>query len=145
MSAAEKALAELTDISSQVRAAVLFDPAGKVLASTLPTERANGFAAAAKLLLENAERVRSDGEAKIAQLEAATGDGSVFVVAEEKHILAAATGSEPTSGLVLYDLKTCLRAVAEKPKSRSTPAKKKAAAATPKPKPKARRKADGSS
>ncbi len=52
MAVAEKALAELTDISSQVRAAVLFDGGGNVLASTLPAERAVGFAAAAKLLLE---------------------------------------------------------------------------------------------
>ena len=82
MAIAEKALSELTDISSQVRAAVLFDGGGKVLASTLPAERAEGFAVAAKLLWEQAEVVRTGDEAKLTQLEAATADGSVFIVRE---------------------------------------------------------------
>jgi predicted regulator of Ras-like GTPase activity (Roadblock/LC7/MglB family) len=130
----EKALAELTDISSQVRAAVLFDRGGKVLASTLPAERAEGFAVAARLLWEQAEVVRGEDEAKLTQLEAATKDGSVFVVREAEQTLAAVTSAEPTAGLVFYDLRSALRAAAEKPKKRRAPAKK----ATPKTKPKAK-------
>ena len=131
---AEKALAELTDISSQVRAAVLFDAGGKVLASTLPTERAEGFAVAARLLWEQAEVVRGEDEAKLTQLEAATKNGSVFVVREAEQTLAAVTSPEPTAGLVFYDLRSALRAAAEKPKKRRAPAKK----TTPKKKPKAK-------
>jgi predicted regulator of Ras-like GTPase activity (Roadblock/LC7/MglB family) len=131
---AEKALAELTDISSQVRAAVLFDGGGKVLASTLPAERAEGFAVAARLLWEQAEVVRGEDEAKLTQLEAATKNGSVFVVREAEQTLAAVTSAEPTAGLVFYDLRSALRAAAEKPKKRRAPAKK----ATPKTKPKAK-------
>ena len=134
MAVAEKALAELTDISSQVRAAVLFDGSGKVLASTLPAERAEGFALAAKLLWEQAEVVRGSDEAKLTQLEAATKDGSVFIVREAEQTLAAVTSAEPTAGLVFYDLRSALRSAAEKPKKRRTPAKK----ATPKAKPKAK-------
>ena len=100
MAIAEKALAELTDISSQVRAAVLFDRGGKVLASTLPAERAEGFAVAARLLWEQAEVVRGEDEAKLTQLEAATKNGSVFVVQEAEQTLAAITTAEPTAGLV---------------------------------------------
>ena len=124
MAVAEKALSELTDISSQVRAAVLFDGGGNVLASTLPAERAEGFAAAAKLLWQQAEVVRDDDAAKLTQLEAATKDGSVFVVREAEQTLAAVTLPEPTAGLVFYDLRSALRAAGEKPKKRRAPAKK---------------------
>ncbi len=132
---AEKALAELIDISSQVRAAVLFDGGGNVLASTLPSERAEGFAVAARLLWEQAEVVRDDDEAKLTQLEAAIKEGSVFVVREAEQTLAAVTSPEPTAGLVFYDLRSALRSAGEKPKpkpkKRSAPAKK----STPKAKP----------
>jgi predicted regulator of Ras-like GTPase activity (Roadblock/LC7/MglB family) len=128
---AEKALAELTDISSQVRAAVLFDGGGKVLASTLPAERAEKFAVAARLLWEQAEVVRGEDEAKLTQLEAATEDGSVFVLREAEQTLAAVTSPEPTAGLVFYDLRSALRAAGKKPKKRRAPAKK----TTPKAKP----------
>ena len=131
MAVAEKALAELADISSQVREAVLFDGDGKVLASTLPAERAEGFAAAAKLLWEQAEVVRDQDAAKLTQLEAATHDGSVFVVREAERSLAAVTSPEPTAGLVFYDLRSALRSAGEKPTKRRAPAKK----TTPKAKP----------
>jgi predicted regulator of Ras-like GTPase activity (Roadblock/LC7/MglB family) len=131
---AEKVLAELTDISSQVRGAVLFDGDGKVLASTLSAERAEGFAVAARLLWEQAEVVRGDDEAKLTQLEAATKDGSVFVVREAEQTLAAVTSPEPTAGLVFYDLRSALRSLEEKPKpkpKRKAPAKKPTTKAKP--------------
>ena len=43
-------------------------------------------------------------------------DGSLFVVREGQLLIAATTGPEPTSGLVFYDLRACLRKAAEKPK-----------------------------
>ena len=116
MAVAEKALSELRDISSQVQAAVLFDTGGSVLGSTLPDEQAKRLADAAKLLLEQAEVVRGDAEPKLTQLEAAMPEGSVFVVREGDHVLAATTGQQPTAGLVFYDLRTAVRASAEKPK-----------------------------
>ena len=133
MAIAEKALSELTDISSQVRAAVLLDGGGKVLASTLPAERAEEFAVAAKLLWEQAEVVRTDDEAKLTQLEAATEDGSVFIVREAEQTLAAVTSPEPTAGLVFYDLRSALRSAGEKPKPkrRKAPAKKSKPKAKP--------------
>lgn len=124
MPVADKALTELTDISSQVRAAVLLEADGKVLASTLPEEQAEAFAVAAWMLLEQAEVVRADDEAQLTQLEAATGTGSVFVVRDGGQILAAVTAPDPTAGLVFYDLRACLRGAGEKPKRRRAPAKK---------------------
>ena len=140
MAVAEKALAELRDISSQIKAAVLFDADGSVLGSTLPEEQAKRLADAAKLLLEQAEVVRGDAEPKLTQLEAAMPEGSVFIVREGDHVLAATTGQQPTAGLVFYDLRTAVRASAEKPKPKPKPAAKRRA---PAKKPTTKKKADG--
>jgi len=121
---AEKALAELRDISAQVRAAVLFESGGKVLASTLGDEQAEQLATAAKLLLEQAEVVRPDGDAKLTQVEVATREGSVFVVRQGAQVVAATTGPEPTAGLIFYDLRAALRASGEKPKRKRATATK---------------------
>ena len=132
---AQQALADLTEISSQIQAAVVFDEQGKVAGSTLDdTARADGLAAAAKELLAAAEDVKP-GESRLTQLEVATDEGSVFVVREGdgKTCIAATTGSNPTVGLVFYDLKSALRNVKPKPKPRSPrkPAAKKTATDTP--------------
>jgi predicted regulator of Ras-like GTPase activity (Roadblock/LC7/MglB family) len=111
---AAQALADLTEISSQIQAAVVFDGEGRVVASTLAeATRGEQMADAARELLDAAEQVRGEtGRPRLAQLEAATPDGSVFVVRDEQRTIAAATTAEPTVGLVLYDLKSCLRALA---------------------------------
>jgi predicted regulator of Ras-like GTPase activity (Roadblock/LC7/MglB family) len=128
----KKALDELTEISSQIESAVLFGADGEVVASTLPDLHAKQVASSAKALFEEAGRA-STGE--LTHLEAITGDGSLFVVREGDLLVAAATGEEPTAGLVFYDLKACLRKAAEKPKAKAAKAKPKPrAAAKPKPK-----------
>ena len=139
---AQQALADLTEISSQIQAAVVFDDTGKVAASTLGDSlRADELAQAAGGLLAAAEAVKA-GESALTQLEVATGEGSVFVVRAGKTVIAATTGSNPTAGLVFYDLKSALRTVkpaartaAKKPaaarKKTATSAKKKTAARKP--------------
>jgi predicted regulator of Ras-like GTPase activity (Roadblock/LC7/MglB family) len=109
---AMQALRELTEISSQIEAACLFDASGTQVASTLRDEAATGrFVAAARALLDAAADVpRDDAAGPIEQLEAATLEGSVFIVLDGDLAAAAATGPEPTAGLVFYDLKSCLRA-----------------------------------
>jgi predicted regulator of Ras-like GTPase activity (Roadblock/LC7/MglB family) len=107
------ALAELLEISSQVEAAVVFDAQGKVVASTLRDDRAAWVASGARALLEEAAKA---AEGEITQVEAATAEGSLFVVREGDSMIAATTSSEPTAGLVFYDLKSCLRRAAEQPK-----------------------------
>ncbi len=133
---AQQALADLTEISSQIQAAVVFDDKGKVAGSTVPDGEA--FARAAADLLAAAEEIKT-GDSPLTQLEVATGDGSVFVVREGKATIAATTGADPTVGLVFYDLKSALRSV--KPsrpparrKTATTPgAKKKTATRKPAP------------
>ena len=127
MAVAEKALTELADISTQVRAAVLFERGGKVLASTLGADAADRLASAARLLVEQAEVVRGEEGPKLTQVEVATADGSVFVVLEDDQAVAATTAPEPTAGLVFYDLRAALRATRDKPKRKRAPAKKPAA------------------
>jgi predicted regulator of Ras-like GTPase activity (Roadblock/LC7/MglB family) len=105
---AQQALADLTEISSQIQAAVVFDDKGKVAGSTLDdAERGDRLARSAQELLAAAESIR--GESTLTQLEVATSEGSVFVVREGSTCIAATTGSNPTAGLVFYDLKSALR------------------------------------
>jgi len=120
------ALAELTEISTQIESAVLFDADGKVVAATIPQERAAQVATSAKALLEQAGQI---GEGELTQVEASTEEGSLFVVKDSTTMIAASTSAEPTAGLVFYDLKSALRAAAEPP---AMPKPK--AAAKPKPK-----------
>lgn len=111
---AAQALADLTEISSQIEGAVLADAAGSVVASTFSDdESAAGVAKAAVELLAAAEEERGDRSQPLVQLQAAFPEGSVFVVRDEQNFVAAVTGAEPTVGLVFYDLKTCLRLVGE--------------------------------
>ena len=128
---AAQALAELRDVSSQIEAACLFDSDGKVIGSTFSDAgEASRFADAASALLASADSFPRDADAgPLAQLEATTREGSVFVVRDAERAVAAVTKPEPTVGLVFYDLKSCLRALAapdggdgrSRPKARKTP------------------------
>ncbi len=110
---APQALADLTEISSQVVDVVIVDENGTIMASTADdVGRAERFAAGIAKLLEQAEALReSRGLPDLAQLEAATLDGSVFVVRRSGRVIAATTRPDPTVGLVFYDLKHCLRSI----------------------------------
>jgi len=105
-----QALADLTEISSQIERAVVFDRAGAVLASTVDDDRAARLASTALELLRAAEEQSAEGK-ELAQLDVALQDGSVFVVSDGERLIAATTAPEPTAGLVFYDLKSCLRAM----------------------------------
>ncbi len=124
---AQQALADLTEISSQIEAAVLFDESGEVAGSTLAgDDEARSLAEAAARLLEGAGAFRSGGGGEVTQLEASTHDGSVFVVRDGARRIAATTGPAPTVGLVFYDLKSCLRGTAGEPaKPKRRPPRKK--------------------
>jgi predicted regulator of Ras-like GTPase activity (Roadblock/LC7/MglB family) len=125
---AQQALADLTEISSQIQAAVVFDEQGKVAAATLDENRAGALAEGAGRLLEQAEQVQLGTGVPLIQLEAATDEGSVFVVADGPKRIAATTAPDPTVGLVFYDLKSALRSIAAKPAPRKVTPKKPAAA-----------------
>ena len=125
---AADALAHLTEISTQIEAAVVLDREGAVQAATVDDERAGRIARAALELFRQADAQRAQ---ELAQLEAALADGSVFVVRDAERLIAATTGTGPTAGLVFYDLKSALRGLAApkpkpkaKPRTRRAPAKR---------------------
>jgi hypothetical protein len=127
---AADALAHLTEISTQIEAAVVLDREGGVQAATVDDERAGRIARAALELFRRADAQR---EQELVQLVAALAGGSVFVVRDEERLIAATTGPGPTAGLVFYDLKSALRSFAEpkpKPKPRTRRAPTKRAATT---------------
>jgi len=120
---AAQAIADLKEISPQVRDVVVLGADGGAVGSNLGEERAVArLAAGASSLIEAAEALRPG----VAQLEAATLAGSVFVVRDGERLIAATTTPEPTVGLVFYDLKTCLRSIDEPPPQK--PARKRAPA-----------------
>src|SRR5437588_12297696 len=122
-----QAIADLEEISPQVRDVVVIGADGEPAGSNLTEEAAAArLSDGAKQLVEAAEALRPG----VAQLEAATLTGSVFVVRDGERMIAATTTPEPTVGLVFYDLKTCLRSIEQpkpKPARRRAPAKKKEA------------------
>jgi predicted regulator of Ras-like GTPase activity (Roadblock/LC7/MglB family) len=127
---AAEAISDLTEISPQVRQVVVLGADGAVLGTNLDDEgRAARLAEGAQRLVTEAAQFRAD----VAQLEAATLTGSVFVVRDGGRLIAATTTPDPTVGLVFYDLKTCLRAIDDpasaKPKRKRSPAKEQDAAA----------------
>ncbi len=118
------ALADLTEISSQIQTAAVFGVDGDTLASTFADDAgAERLVGAARELLAAARDAPGASGRELTQLEVALPEGSVFVVRDADLAIAATTTAQPTAGLVLYDLRTCLRALAptngSKPRRRS--------------------------
>ncbi len=128
------ALADLSEISSQIELAVVFDSAGAVLGSTGTDEaRSQRLARTALGLVAAAGEIGVSSGRRLTQIEGSLREGSVFVITGDERGIAAATTPEPTSGLVFYDLKTCLRSLAAEPEKAEKPEK-------PAPKPRQARK-----
>jgi len=110
---AAQALADLTEISSQVHQVAILDSDGTLLAATARDPvRAERFVAALTPLLDEADRLaRSRGLPELAQLEVSTLEGSVFAVRQDDRLIVATTRPDPTVGLVFYDLKHCLGSI----------------------------------
>lgn len=114
---AAQALRDLTEISSQIEAAVIVSTDGTLLAATLADDAAaRRLADAAVGLVGAAASVPHvpQGADGFVQLEVAMLEGCVFVVRDEERAAAAVTSIQPTAGLVFFDLKSCLRAAAAK-------------------------------
>ncbi len=106
---AQQALADLTEISSQIEVAAICAATGAVIASTLDdAARAATLGDLAARLTAIATAAGSTG-AELVQLEAAAAEGSVFLVRDGDLSIVAVTKPQPTTGLVFYDLKSALR------------------------------------
>lgn len=122
---AAQALAELTQLSSQVERAVILRADGSLLAATTEdTAAAEALAQAALDLVAAAFELRSTPD-EVNRVEVELAEGAVFVLRDGGRTIAATTGPRPTAGLVVYDLRTCLNSIdegkpTEKPKRRKS-------------------------
>jgi predicted regulator of Ras-like GTPase activity (Roadblock/LC7/MglB family) len=107
---AAAAIDELRSLSTQIDMIMVAGRDGSVTASTVEGDRADRLGGLARDLVAGADSVRGDlGRDALSQLQAATPEGSVFVVLDGERMAVATTGADPTVGLVFYDLKTLLR------------------------------------
>ena len=124
---AAQALRELSELSSQITAAVVLDAEGAVLASAPENEAAGTrLAESARELVEAASGLGA-GAGEVTRVEVELDEGALFVIREGGHTVAATTGPRPTSGLVVYDLRTCAQALTAAPKKPRTRKPKEAA------------------
>jgi predicted regulator of Ras-like GTPase activity (Roadblock/LC7/MglB family) len=118
---AEQAVRELMELSSQITAAIALDADGNVLASSLEDSTALARLSAATLDLVAAAADLGSADRDVTRVEVELEDGAIFVVREGGTTVAATTGPRPTSGLVVYDLRTCAQGIdAPAPKKRRT-------------------------
>ena len=108
----EAAFAEMLDISTDIDKAVLFSPT-EVLASNMPEgARAAAVAQAGELTQLGQARAAEMGSQPFTQLVVETPAGYVFFARETltDGMAMLATGKKGSRvGLVLYDLRTCMR------------------------------------
>ena len=122
---AAQAIGELMELSSQITAAIALDDAGSVLAVSSEDPAAAAALTASTLeLVAAAEDLGTDG-GEVTRVEVELDEGAFFVVREDGRTVAATTGPKPTSGLVVYDLRTCAQAIDTSPKKRRAPRKPK--------------------
>lgn len=108
----ETAFNEMLDISQDIDKAVLFS-ADEVLASNMDVQgQATAVKQALELMSLGEERAGDMGSQPLTQLVVEVGSGFVFIAREvdDGGMVILATGKQNSRvGLVLYDLKTCLR------------------------------------
>jgi predicted regulator of Ras-like GTPase activity (Roadblock/LC7/MglB family) len=113
------AFSDLMEVSSQVEAAIVLEGDEVIASSLTDKNRSEQLGAAIRRLVESAEKTR----AELRQLEVVLPSGSVFVVREGQRLLGAATSPDPPSGLVFYDLRSCLSGLATKTAAKDDAAK----------------------
>ncbi len=121
---AAQALEELMQLSSQVSSAVVLGADGAVLASSPGDSAAADALARTTADLVTAASELGAQKQDVTRVEVELDEGGLFVVTEAGLTVAAVTGPHPTSGLVVYDLRTCLRSIAE-PEPKKTRAARK--------------------
>lgn len=112
----QEAIDELLEMSASIRHAVLVRGEGEVLAGTFADSlaREEMVSLAREMLGKAREEAKAAGRATLTQLYVETKSGCVFIAAGAKDTwLAATTGTDPTVGLVLYDVNMALRTALE--------------------------------
>ncbi len=120
--AVEVAFAEMLDISTDIDRAMVFGPEGVIVSNVDPALHDLVLAEARQLIALGEESASHMGSQPLTQLVVETGDGLVLLVREvEAGGLAALATARKRSrvGLLLYDLRTCLRDAREAMKAAS--------------------------
>jgi predicted regulator of Ras-like GTPase activity (Roadblock/LC7/MglB family) len=119
----QAAFSEMLDISTDIDKAVLFGP-GEILASNMAPEAQDAAVAQAQELIQLGDlRATEMCSQPLTQLVVETSAGMVFLARETapEGMAILATGRKSSRiGLVLYDLKTCLRDAREALTSENT-------------------------
>jgi predicted regulator of Ras-like GTPase activity (Roadblock/LC7/MglB family) len=107
----ERAAERLSELSADVRAAVLLDAAGSLAsASEEDSERARKLADLARRLFEEVDRATRDWDTEPPeQVEVQVPGGAVFASRTSRWTLAAVAKRGALSSLILYDLRALLR------------------------------------
>jgi predicted regulator of Ras-like GTPase activity (Roadblock/LC7/MglB family) len=107
---ATQALAELTEISSQIEFALIFDARGELIESTLSDgSGAESLAFGSAALLACTTQVAGPERGEPVQVELAYPEGSLLFVRQDDFRIVALTSPDPIAGLVFFELRACLR------------------------------------
>ncbi len=117
---AAQALAELTEISSQIELALIFDARAELVGATLADrQRAESLAFAAAALFACTTQIAGPERGEPIQVELTYPEGSVLLVRERDLRILALTAPDPIAGLAFFELRACLRKLDEaRPKRR---------------------------
>lgn len=115
---AAQALRELTELSTQIESAVVLRADGAVLASTLEDPASEAALASSALELMAAAFGLSAKPREVTRVEVELESGAFIVLRDGGRTIAATTGPQPTAGLVVYDLRTCLEGITEPERKR---------------------------
>lgn len=105
-SAHDLALRYLLELSADIRAAVLMDREGAVLAAagSLPS---NGLPEQARRVVAEVDSLASAGET--VEVDVFATRGALFVLAEDAHVMVCTTNRSVNPGLIFYDMHAVLR------------------------------------
>ena len=110
---AANALRELMELSTQIESAVVLRADGEVLASTLEDPASESALARSTLELMAAAFGLNEQPREVTRVEVELESGAFIALRDGGRTIAATTGPQPTSGLVVYDLRTCLEGITE--------------------------------
>jgi predicted regulator of Ras-like GTPase activity (Roadblock/LC7/MglB family) len=123
---AEQALRELTELSSQITAALVLDADGATLATSSADSTVSERLATTTRELIGAAGELGNEPREVTRVEVELDEGALFVVRDGGYTVAATTGPSPTSGLVVYDLRTCAQAIDAPGETKKRRSRKKA-------------------
>ncbi|MGD0273806.1 MAG: hypothetical protein ABSB96_08775 [Gaiellaceae bacterium] len=110
---AGQALAELTEISSQIELAVVYDSRGELIGSTLADrDVTEALVRGGSELFVTASKAGGEEHGEPVQVELALSEASILLAREGDLRILAVTQPDPVAGLVFFDLGICLRKVA---------------------------------